>query len=41
MTELTSKKVEESRTTLSLLMGQQNANRLGNVHGGCHYEASR
>ena len=34
MTELASKKIEESRTTLSLLMGQQNANRLGNVHGG-------
>lgn len=34
MTELASKKIEDSRTTLSLLMGQQNANRLGNVHGG-------
>lgn len=34
MTERARKKIEDSRTTLSLLMGQQNANRLGNVHGG-------
>ncbi len=34
MTESASKKIEDSKTTLSLLMGQQNANRLGNVHGG-------
>lgn len=34
MTERAHKKIEDSRTTLSLLMGQQNANRLGNVHGG-------
>lgn len=34
MTDNISKRIEESRTTLSLLMGQQNANRLGNVHGG-------
>lgn len=34
MGEQTTKTIEDSRTTLSLLMGQQNANRLGNVHGG-------
>lgn len=34
MTDSTRKRIEDSRTTLSLLMGQQNANRLGNVHGG-------
>ncbi len=34
MTEQSGKKIEESKVTLSLLMGPQNANRLGNVHGG-------
>lgn len=34
MSEQNTKKIEDSRVTLSLLMGQQNANRLGNVHGG-------
>lgn len=34
MTEQNSKKIENSQVTLSLLMGPQNANRLGNVHGG-------
>jgi len=34
MAETTGKKIKHSQITLSLLMGQQNANRLGNVHGG-------
>jgi len=34
MSEQNGKKIEHSKVTLSLLMGQQNANRLGNVHGG-------
>lgn len=34
MSERVQKTIDESRITLSLLMGQQNANRLGNVHGG-------
>lgn len=34
MTDRAKKKIDDSKTSLSLLMGQQNANRLGNVHGG-------
>jgi len=34
MSEQNGKKIEHSQVTLSLLMGQQNANSLGNVHGG-------
>lgn len=34
MSEQNGKKIEDSKVTLNLLMGQQNANSLGNVHGG-------